>query len=224
MFLPKAAAVAAAALLALAAPAAAHEGNPNFRSEITSITPADAGLRAEVLNYDDNVQLFNEGASSVLVRGYEDEPYLRIEPDGQVLLNRRSPAYYLNGDRFAETEVPADADPEAEPEWELVDRTGQFSWHDHRIHYMSRELPPQVTDEQQVAKIFDYSVPIEVGGREGELAGTLTWVGEKSGFPVAPFIGIALVALIGLPAAVIWRRRRDRASAPSGQDSEREAW
>ena len=58
------------ACCALATGAAAHQGNPNFRSQINAIDPADAGLEADVLNYDDEIQLFNKGSEDVLVFGY----------------------------------------------------------------------------------------------------------------------------------------------------------
>jgi hypothetical protein len=56
-----AAAAALAALCALAPPVLAHEGNPNYRSEVDAISPAVQGLDAEVLNFDDRIELRNNG-------------------------------------------------------------------------------------------------------------------------------------------------------------------
>lgn len=199
---------ASAALLLVAAPAApAHEGNPNYRSEITAVRPATDGLNVQVLNFDDSLRLTNRSGKHLLVMGYEDEPYARIGADGTVELNRNSTAYYLNDDRFAEAEVPAALDPNDPPQWERIDGSGTLTWHDHRMHWMSETLPPQVADESTETKIFDYSIPIEVGGRPGEIAGTLTWVGKGGGFPIAPFAGLGVVALLAAGTVAIRRRR-----------------
>ena len=190
--------------------ALAHEGNPNFKSEIEGVEPAAQGVTVEVLNFDDSLRLENRGDEAVLIEGYDGEPYARIKADGTVEVNTRSPAYFLNRDRYGESGVPASADPEARPLWEQIDRTGQLSWHDHRVHYMSRSLPPQVEDTSERTKIFDYAVPIRVGGRPAEITGTLYWVGEEDGFPLAPFIGLAGLALIATAAIAFVRHRRRR--------------
>lgn len=211
----------AAALLATLAPdAPAHEGNPNYRSEVTSVTPATDGLTIEVVNFDDSFSLINRSGKDVVVEGYEGEPYLRILADGTVAVNRNSTAYFLNDDRFAEAEVPDDLDPEAEPDWETIDRSSRYSWHDHRMHWMSTTVPPQAEDESKRTKIFDYEIPITVGGRGGAIAGTLTWVGtDDSGFPVLP--ALAVVAGLGLAVTIGFVRRR-RSDLPRGDSGE--AW
>ena len=111
-----------------------------------------------MLNLDDRIQLRAEPGHEVVVLGYEDEPYLRFGADGTVDVNERSPAYYLNQDRFGEVEVPPDADPAAEPRWAEVAAAGTYDWHDHRIHYMAEGTPPQVTDESVETKVFDWAV------------------------------------------------------------------
>ena len=160
--------VAAAALVALcvlAPPALAHEGNPNYRSEVRAISPPVDGLKAEVLNFDDRIELQYRGSETIVVEGYRGEPYLRFEPDGTVSVNQRSPATYLNEDRFADAEVPDTADPKAPPEWETVARNGRYDWHDHRIHWMSSTPPERVrADESAQVKVFDWKLPLTAGG------------------------------------------------------------
>src|SRR5690606_29226465 len=104
-----------------------HEGNPNFRSELHPLPPALAGVTAEVLNFDDTLRVQNRSDSTLLIRGYDDEPYVRIEPDRSVWVNTRSPAHYLNDDRYGEGTVPESADSSAKPAWEQVDSSGEYA-------------------------------------------------------------------------------------------------
>ncbi len=217
--------------LAAAPSAIAHQGNPDFRSEITSITSAATadGLRVEVQNFDDNVQVVNRTGKEVEIEGYDGEPYVRLNPDGTVEVNLNSPAYYLNQDRFAKVSVPTRADPKATPDWKQVDDTGLYSWHDHRSHYMGLNTPPQVKDSSVETKVFDYSIPASVDGRPVEIDGTLTWVGEQSGFSYLPFIALAVLIVAGLIAIPAIRRRRgdDDDAGPGTEKDEKEpaeAW
>lgn len=215
---------AAIATLCVAAPVAlAHQGNPNFRSAVRSISPAISGLDAQVVNYDDSIELRNNTGRTVLVNGYDGEPYVRIAGDGTVAVNHRSPSYYLNEDRFGEgVDVPASASAKASPDWQTVDGTGRYTWHDHRIHWMSHSLPPQVKDEHKRTKIFDWKVPIAVGASPATIGGRLVWVGKSSGgFPVAGVISIVVFALAGLALVVVVRKRRRR---PAAAAPAKEAW
>lgn len=207
--------------------ASAHQGDSRYRSEITSIRPAALaeGLSIEVVNFDDHVRLENGTGKDVVILGYKGEPYARILADGIVEVNLNSPSHYENEDRLAQVEVPDRADAEAAPDWEQVGENGIFEWHDHRSHYMSESLPPQVEDESQEVKIFDYEIPIEVDGRPVRVDGTLRWVGNDSSVPVIPFVilGLAVIA-----AAGFWMRQRRRSAgeeeAGDGDDESREAW
>jgi len=208
----------AAALVALcvAAPAAiAHEGNPNYRSEVRSIAPAVPGLDARVLNFDDRVEFVYDGDRDLVVEGYRGEPYLRFRVGGGVDVNRRSPAAYLNEDRFAQADVPTRAKPRARPEWRTVARNGRFDWHDHRIHWMGKgSLPPQVTDESQPVKVFAWSIPLDAGGQRAEVRGRLSWLGrDDGGFPAGAGLSLGAAAIAGCLLIQFVRRRRTRPGA-----------
>jgi hypothetical protein len=201
----------AAALLLTAQAAAAHQGNPNYRSVVDSVTPGVKGLTLHVLNYDDRLELTNHSGRTVTVQGYDGEPYARVLADGTVEVNERSPAYYLNDDRFADVKIPATADPKAPPQWSVVDRTARFQWHDHRMHWMSRTLPPQVKDKAQRTKVFDYAIPLRVDAQRASIHGTLFWQpDEGGGAPLAMFAGLGALALVAIGAVAIVRRRRAR--------------
>ena len=78
---------------------------------MTALTPALPGVTVRVLQFGDDLELVNRSGTEVVVPGYEDEPYLRIGPDG-VWRNQRSPATYINLDRYAPgRRCPPTADP-----------------------------------------------------------------------------------------------------------------
>jgi hypothetical protein len=219
---------AALALLALAvAPAAsAHQGNANYRSVIDAVTPKIAGVKLQVLNLDDRLELQNTSGRTVVVQGYDGEPYARVLADGTVQVNRRSPAFYLNDHRLGQEKVPAAAQPTATPKWEVVDKAGRFQWHDHRIHWMSQVPPKQVTDESKRTKVFDWTVPLQVGGERTAVKGTLFWQPTAGGgAPTGAIAGLAAIALLGLGTVLGVRRRRASAEGAEGATrAEVEAW
>lgn len=203
------ASLAVLALAVCAAPAYAHEGNPNMESKIRSLTPATKGVTLDVLNRDDRFELVNRSEREIVIEGYESEPYARLRRDGTVEVNTRSPAYYLNDDRYAQVDVPDSADSKASPAWKRLSGDGRFQWHDHRMHYMGKGVPPQVKDRARRQKVFDYEIPITIGGRDGEITGTLLWIPQKDGGP--PIVAIvALIAIVGAAAAFVATVRRRR--------------
>jgi hypothetical protein len=205
----------ASLLVALTAgTAAAHGGNSKFRSQFESIKPAVPGVTVDVLNYDDRLLMINRTGKTVAITGYEREPYARLRADGTVEVNRRSPTHYLNEERYGGTPVPNSADPEAPPRWQTVSRTGRFEWHDHRIHWMSKDtVPPQVKDEDKRTKVFDWGVPIRVGSQPAQLTGTLFWQpATASGVPTAAIVGLVVLAAATLALFLVTRRRRAAAA------------
>lgn len=177
-------------------------GPTNYRSEVTSLDPAVDGVSAEVFGGDAFLILRVEQGHEVLVPGYEDDPdaapYLRIDADGNVFVNRRSPAAYLNAARYGSRDVtiPPDVDPQAPPAWEQVASGGTYAWHDHRVHWMSPSLPRQVDPEAGTTQeVMDWQVPIVVDGESVVVSGTLEWLPSRSA--VIPWLVVAVV-LLGL--------------------------
>lgn len=209
--------------LLTASPALGHEGNPNFRSEIDSVRPNVPGVSFEVLNYDADMEVVDQDGHEIVIYGYEGEPFARILRDGTVQKNQRSPATYLNVDRYAEVQVPKSADAKAAPEWKTVDDSGTLRWHDHRMHYMAKETPPQVKDESKRTKVFDYEIPLRIDGRKGAIDGTLFWVGPAD-TSKTPFLIVGAVIVLAGGAAVMIARRRRGPEDDDGVGPAKEAW
>ncbi|HEV3034921.1 MAG TPA: hypothetical protein VGX72_09035 [Solirubrobacteraceae bacterium] len=188
-----------------------------YRSNITAVTPSVPGLSFQVLEFADRILMTNRTGRTVTIYGYEGEPYARVLADGTVEQNVRSPATYLNTNFYAQVTVPPIASASAPPQWQVIDRTGQFEWHDHRIHWMSPIPPEKVKNTSRRTLIFDWRVPIAVGSTKGAIDGQLFWTPESSKAPLAVIVFGVLIALAGLAFVLFVRRRRARAAtAPSG--------
>lgn len=197
-------------------PAGAHQGDPNYRSELEGIEPPalSEGLDFTVGNYDDFIALSNRSGKTVVIEGYRGEPYLRFGPDGRVEANRRSPAWFANRDRYGEGEIPASADPDAPAIWKLVSDEGRYAWHDHRSHWMGKGVPAQVVDRSARTEVFGYSIPMRIDGREAALNGTLFWVGSGGGPPLWPFLLLGVIAVGGAGLIALGRRRSRPTAEP----------
>jgi hypothetical protein len=156
----------------------ADSGSPNYSSKLISVSPNVKGLTVLVVDGDDAIELRNATGLNISVPGYENEPYLRFLVNGRVEVNVNSPAKYLNEERYGGVTVPKTASPKAKPRWELVADGGRYTWHEHRVHWMSTNRPPKVeaSDGKQLEKVFDWVVPMSVRGDRVKASGTLWWV------------------------------------------------
>jgi hypothetical protein len=197
----------------------------NYRSYIRSVAPRVPGLNLEVLEFADRLVLRNHTGRTVTVYGYEGEPYARVQANGTVEVNTASPAYYLNQNFYAQVTVPASAGARATPHWTVVDRTGQFEWHDHRIHWMSPVPPAQVKDRSRRTKIFDWKVPIQVGSQAVAVNGQLFWVPEEgTKTPVAAIVALIGIVIAALAFVLFVRSRRRKTSQERPEAPAKEAW
>ncbi len=208
----------------LAAPAVAHNGNPNYESLVGEVTPTIPGFSVVVLNGDDRFEVVNHSSKTVAIDGYSKEPYIRMAADGTVSVNVRSPAFYLNNDRQGTAPIPASADAKAAPQWKVVARDGRYQFHDHRMHWMGAKNPPQVKDASVRTKINDWRVPLEADGSDGAIVGTLYWRGSSGGPPAGAFIGLVAFVLAAAATVVVVRRRRRGEGVQAAGEPQAEAW
>ena len=167
-----------ATALAVVPAALGDSGSPNYSSKLTSVAPGVKGLTVRVVDGDDALELRNASGLNVMVPGYENEPYLRFLVNGRVEVNVNSPAKYLNEERYAGVTVPKEASAGAKPKWVLLAQDGSYTWHEHRVHWMSTAQPPRVkaSGGAEFQKVFDWIVPLSVGGKRVKASGTLWWV------------------------------------------------
>ncbi len=195
--------------LLVAPGAGAHFGTAKlgYRSTIRAVEPPMRGLKLKVLYGDDQVWLDNRSGETIVVDGYGGEPYLRFAPDG-IYVNVKSPAGYLNQDRFAKSTVPKSATVTAPPHWEKLAGGEIWAWHDHRIHYMSPTAPKQIRDApRKPHHVFDWKVPLTANGKRVFITGSLDYTPPpKDGFPVKLAIVLASLIAVGMVGLFALRR------------------
>lgn len=188
-----------ALLVGLASPASADPAGPtNYRTELSTATLGAASL--EVFGGDSFLVLRVPAGHEAMVHGYEHRPqdgvidnYLRFDADGTVWVNERSQARWLNEDRYAQTEPPADIGADLPPEWVQVADDGAYAWHDHRIHWMSPDLPSRIDPSDGRQEVLRQSVPITVDGEALEVVAIVTWIPPPGSLG---WLGVGLVAAV----------------------------
>jgi hypothetical protein len=199
--------MAIGALVATAAPAAAHtvsgQGSTNYRSTLKSVTPPIPGLHVSVVNLGSDLKLTWTGPTDLTVFGYQGEPYLRIGPDG-VFRNRLSPAAYLNATRSYGA-IPPYADASAKPDWERLSGGRTVVWHDHRIHWMGGPTPPPVAAAPgSFHHVVTWNVKLTEAGTPVVVTGALDWVPGSSPWPwMILIIGLTIVGIL-IGASRFW--------------------
>jgi hypothetical protein len=182
----------------VAAPAGVAGADPagptDYETTITSVEPPTPGIEVSIVGGDSFLRVAAEPGVDVVVLGYQQEPYLHIRPDGVVEENQRSPARYLNVDRYGSGTPPAGADATPAPNWAVIGSGGAWAWHDHRSHWMSPEPPP---DASPGTVIQSSTVPLVVDGSPVTVGVSTTWLAAPSRLPlgVGAAAGLAVVIL-----------------------------
>lgn len=179
---------------ATAAPASAHGlGGPAPTDRIVTVDgtrPGIPGVSVRVIDLGTRIELTNRGEATVVVVGYEREPYLRVGPGG-VWVNRRSPATFLNRAATPTATPPADLDATAPPEWDRISGVPIARWHDHRAHWMGRGA----------ARDVPWAIPLRVDGARARIVGRLDTAPAPNPWPW--IVGAAgLAAVIALLAGI----------------------
>ena len=218
------AALATAALLVTAPSASAHGSGQSipdakhYLTQIDGITPTVAGLTANVDPRGEWVEVTNATGNNLTIFGYAHEPYLRITPAG-LAENVRSVSAQLNQSLFGDLSQIQLA--QAPAVWQSRSTSHTARWHDHRIHWMNAQRPPDVQahpGRQQL--IGRWTVHMQLDTQPVDLGGTLSWLPIKQTSLLAKLIigiDIALLA-VAIVALAYWLHRRSRRDRNTPED------
>jgi hypothetical protein len=203
-------AVAIVVLVASATPASAHTvagvRASNYQTNLLAVQPPTPGIVVRVVELGSRLELTNKNPTDVIVIGYLDEPYLRVGPQG-VFENVLSPAVYLNRTRTGGGHIPGDADATKPPQWRKVSSDPVARWHDHRIHFMGTQDPPQVRRAPHQRHVIEaeWRVPMKMVDQSIVVTGNLVYVPGPS---PAPWIAVIAVSFVAAAVAGLTRRWR----------------
>jgi hypothetical protein len=183
---------------------AAGSPSSNYQTTINSILPKPTTFSVRSIEQGSRLEVRWLSGEPLVIRGYDDEPYLRIGANG-TSENTLSGATYINRDRNGTTAPPDWVDPEAAPKWRVVSSAKVARFHDHRAHYMG-SVPPENVEKnrslRQVIQTFD--IPIEQGASTYLATGIVEWIPGPS--PAKTLAWSAVVAL-SLVAVAVWAGR-----------------
>jgi len=194
---------------ALAGPDAAH-----YRTAVTGLTPAVAGLSVAVEEHGEWIEMTNGTGEQVEVLGYAGEPYLRIGPSG-VDENVASVSSFLNNGALGE--VPADTGSSARPpSWVHRGDTSGYRWHDHRIHWVGLKRPPAVAaNPGEPSRVNTWSIRLRVASAPVTVHGTLDWLGRSAWSTIWRGLGIILASFLLMIGVFVMAERRVRTGEKS---------
>jgi len=182
----------AGVLLAVPASASAHGRGAtialDYRLVLHPATKALPGLRVAILDGDRSLRV-TVSRGLLTLRGYLDEPMLRLSPAG-AWANRASPT------AVAEKLVAAGHG------WQQVSSGATYTWHEHR-------LAPPPYDGGRTGPVAAFAIPGTLGGRPVEIGGTFVRYARPAAWPW--LVGAGVVG--GALAFVLLLRRTLRAQA-----------
>ena len=192
------------------------DGHGHFVSSLEAPGKGTSGMEVRLLEGPvPGIFVQNDTDKLLVIPGPDDEPFLRIGPQG-VEANLRSPMYYLGGDQVIR-KVPPEADPSASPQWLKVSDIPVWAWLEWRARV------PATSEQRAVLgpeprTVLEWDVPATLGGEPFPIAGQVDWVppgiargmdgDESSGDYSFYFVLAAAVAVAAGAMVVIGRRTR----------------
>jgi hypothetical protein len=143
-------------------------------SALDSVRPQVAGLQIRLLD-GPIPALFvrNESDLRLLVRGREDEPFLRIGA-GRVAANVRSPTYYLAGSQTIRS-VPPRADATADPVWKRISDEPVWVFLEYRARVPKwNQERAELGPERKT--VLSWTTPAILDKEPMEISGHVEWV------------------------------------------------
>lgn len=139
----------------------------NTEAVVTAVSPQlPEDVKVDIVGTDTFVRVRSDG-HEVVIPGYEQEPYIEISTSNEVRVNVNSITYLLNQTRYGSNVPEVTTD---DVQWETVSTSGEYMWHDHRVHWMSQKPPATMNDD---GLIQTWVIPLTVDSQAITVSGEL---------------------------------------------------
>jgi hypothetical protein len=154
----------------------AHAGTADgSRPVVTSVDPALPGIAAgTVFAGEWQVSLSVVSGEALSVLDDNGRPFLRFGSGG-VEGDYAAPAWYRSAvvSKLPGLRLPQGVGADTPPDWRLVTRSMSWAWFDPRIRSEPGLVTPAVIDAGVPARLRDFSIPLQAGGRSAHIRGYL---------------------------------------------------
>lgn len=160
-----------------------RDGYSNYASRVLSVSPPVPGLDITAYGVAGGVRLENRSGQDVVVLGYDNEPFLRVNSTGTFAnLRSRTTFTVVSPDINLRSPGQSSSDPSTEPDWVQVSSRKYVRWHDDRTHWIGSQPPQIVTTDRSVAHVvYDaWTVPLVVDSNPVTVTGELVYLPPPS--------------------------------------------
>ncbi len=209
------------------ASAYAHgESSPLIRTVVDRVEAPAPGVRVTTeAGAAAALRVANRGPAELEVAAPGGEPFLRIGPGG-TSANVSSLYWYKSGNPDGVGSLPRGVPRGAPPRWIQVSTEPTWTWFEHRLHPAPINPPPDLLRSQQRQTLSDWSVPIRLDGRAGQIDGRVEFrpplgsVVSALASPAQPLPGVFVALVPGQQPALLVQNQGRRALTVKGRQGE----
>jgi hypothetical protein len=188
--------VMAGLLMAMAARAEAHVLGPQFISLLDGVTPRFP-IKVQLTPTQSAPILSTAvlGTGTLTIIGEQQEPFVRITPDG-AFVNRRSPTLYAIGN--PNKNPPRSVGADLKPSWSKVSDKPHYQYPERRAEWPHTGPPQDVLRIGRRTTLINWAIPATYDGTPLEIEGHVDWIPR----PLDLEIPMVLLAVLGW---FVWR-------------------
>jgi LPXTG-motif cell wall-anchored protein len=185
-----------------AAPAGAHQADPNIDTAILRLTPNASGIEVSIVQGGliPAMSAYNPTGGQLEVLGADGAAFLRLGPRGTEA-NLASASYWRSTAPSGAARVPPGAFSGAPARWQLISRRPAWAWYDQRVPAI-QSAPASARSRSQPTLLARFAIPLRLGSTAVTASGVVEYLPPHaspaaymtSSLHPAPGLTVALLA------------------------------